>query len=252
MRRITKDQGGSGKTPTRAGNPARLKEEFSIPPSIRNLNVAQLPMPVRLGHVLERIGAKKLGDLHGLNVGKLLRVRNCGKITLVHLRGLIERAASGEFEPSQKPFSPADAPAIVAWFDRVLDTLDPRDRRIFVARFGAKQWGKPTLESAGSKYGLTRERVRQIEVEVTSAIRQQGGPWGASRLQALQRFCREEKRVITPELFGAWLKGGGSPKHPIVMYVRVLGRLEPKLPVHPRAETAQERSDRLAGKAPPT
>lgn len=42
-------------------------------------------------------------------------------------------------------------------------TLSPRNRDIVSRRFGLKHGTKETLESIGKSYGITRERVRQIE-----------------------------------------------------------------------------------------
>lgn len=45
----------------------------------------------------------------------------------------------------------------------LLKNLSPRNRDIISRRFGLKNGKKETLESIGQSYGITRERVRQIE-----------------------------------------------------------------------------------------
>lgn len=45
----------------------------------------------------------------------------------------------------------------------LVKTLNPRNRDIISRRFGLKSGTKETLESIGKSYGITRERVRQIE-----------------------------------------------------------------------------------------
>jgi len=45
----------------------------------------------------------------------------------------------------------------------LVKTLSPRNRDIVSRRFGLKAGSKETLESIGKSYGITRERVRQIE-----------------------------------------------------------------------------------------
>ncbi len=47
--------------------------------------------------------------------------------------------------------------------DAALQALDARSRDIIVRRFGIGKEEKETLESIGKEYGITRERVRQIE-----------------------------------------------------------------------------------------
>ncbi|MBP6885681.1 MAG: hypothetical protein KBC02_00320 [Candidatus Pacebacteria bacterium] len=46
---------------------------------------------------------------------------------------------------------------------QLVKTLNPRNRDIVSRRFGLKNGTKETLESIGKGYGITRERVRQIE-----------------------------------------------------------------------------------------
>ena len=46
---------------------------------------------------------------------------------------------------------------------QLVKTLNPRNRDIVSRRFGLKNGTKETLESIGKSYGITRERVRQIE-----------------------------------------------------------------------------------------
>jgi len=60
---------------------------------------------------------------------------------------------------------------------QLVKTLNPRNRDIVSRRFGLKNGTKETLESIGRGYGITRERVRQIEefalVQLTKATADQ-------------------------------------------------------------------------------
>ncbi|MEK7556564.1 MAG: HTH domain-containing protein [Patescibacteria group bacterium] len=47
--------------------------------------------------------------------------------------------------------------------EKLLNSLDARSRDIVIRRFGLKSGQAETLESIGKEYGITRERVRQIE-----------------------------------------------------------------------------------------
>ena len=47
--------------------------------------------------------------------------------------------------------------------EEVLETLPPRESRILRLRFGLEDGRYYTLEEVGAKFGLTRERIRQIE-----------------------------------------------------------------------------------------
>lgn len=53
----------------------------------------------------------------------------------------------------------------------VLDTLPPREARILRLRFGLENGRTYTLEEVGCKYGLTRERIRQIQSRALRRLR---------------------------------------------------------------------------------
>jgi len=53
----------------------------------------------------------------------------------------------------------------------VLETLPPREARILRLRFGLENGRAYTLEEVGQKFGLTRERIRQIESKALRRLR---------------------------------------------------------------------------------
>jgi RNA polymerase sigma factor (sigma-70 family) len=53
----------------------------------------------------------------------------------------------------------------------VLDSLTPRERRVLQLRFGLIDGHQRTLEAAGKRFGVTRERVRQIEGRALRKLR---------------------------------------------------------------------------------
>ena len=55
--------------------------------------------------------------------------------------------------------------------DDVLETLSPREARILRLRFGLENGQTYTLEEIGQKFGLTRERIRQIEGKALRRLR---------------------------------------------------------------------------------
>ena len=64
--------------------------------------------------------------------------------------------------------------------DEVLNTLSPREAKILRLRFGLESGRAYTLEEVGEKFGLTRERIRQIEGK---ALRQLRHPHKARQLK---------------------------------------------------------------------
>ncbi|HWE92294.1 MAG TPA: sigma-70 family RNA polymerase sigma factor [Pseudonocardiaceae bacterium] len=55
---------------------------------------------------------------------------------------------------------------------RVLATLDEREQAVIRLRYGLEDGQPKTLDQIGKEFGLSRERVRQIEREVMSKLRQ--------------------------------------------------------------------------------
>jgi RNA polymerase primary sigma factor len=55
--------------------------------------------------------------------------------------------------------------------EEVLSTLSPREARILRLRFGLENGRTYTLEEVGKKFGLTRERIRQIEGKALRRLR---------------------------------------------------------------------------------
>ena len=56
---------------------------------------------------------------------------------------------------------------------KLLDSIDERDARVLRLRFGLEGKEPLTLKQIGAEVGLTRERVRQIEVEALKKLQQQ-------------------------------------------------------------------------------
>ena len=57
------------------------------------------------------------------------------------------------------------------YLDRVLGSLGDRERRVVRMRYGLDDGQQHTLEEVGQRFGVTRERVRQIEAKTLSKLR---------------------------------------------------------------------------------
>jgi RNA polymerase primary sigma factor len=53
----------------------------------------------------------------------------------------------------------------------VLDSLTVRERRVLQLRFGLEDGRQRTLEEVGREFGVTRERIRQIEAKALRKLR---------------------------------------------------------------------------------
>lgn len=69
------------------------------------------------------------------------------------------------------PHEQAEKGALKAAIEEVLKTLNPREEKILRMRFGFEDGTTRTLEEVGSEFGVTRERVRQIEKKALNKMR---------------------------------------------------------------------------------
>ena len=78
-----------------------------------------------------------------------------------------------------KPSEAATMTMLSAEVEDILDTLSPRERRVLQLRFGLIDGHQRTLEEVGRRFGVTRERIRQIEAK---ALRKMRHPSRSSKL----------------------------------------------------------------------
>ena len=55
--------------------------------------------------------------------------------------------------------------------ETVLSQLSERERRVLELRFGLEDGRSRTLEEVGKEFGVTRERIRQIEAKALRKLR---------------------------------------------------------------------------------
>ena len=80
----------------------------------------------------------------------------------------------GDFIEDRGVVSPADAVINInlkEMTEQVLNTLTPREERIIKMRFGLEDGTEHTLEEVGQRFGVTRERIRQIEAKALRKLR---------------------------------------------------------------------------------
>lgn len=90
----------------------------------------------------------------------------------------------GDFIEDQEAIPPPDS-ALAAMLrralDETLDTLSGRERRVMQLRYGITDGQERTLEEIGRRFGVTRERIRQIEAKALNKLRE---PTRAAKLRA--------------------------------------------------------------------
>lgn len=221
-------------TPPRRDRQARC---FFVPIDGHELNPFDLPMSPRLEKVLRTKGITRLRDLHEASLDELLRVRTCGTKAVEELARLLDRVADGEFQPSKSPFSSSETGELLRSLDAIVAKLSARNREIFLLRLGATDKRASTLDEVGSKFQLTRERVRQIVEKLLPAIRKEGGPRLLTQLSGVAARCRELVCPLTPALVSQWLgQHATGLRFSLSLYVRLLGELNPEIPAWPKGQ----------------
>ena len=85
-----------------------------------------------------------------------------------------EEAVLSDFipaDPSNSPEYLLERHAVKSDLAAVLNTLNPREREVLILRYGLDGKGIRTLEEIGKTYGVTRERIRQLEKQALRKLR---------------------------------------------------------------------------------
>jgi RNA polymerase primary sigma factor len=85
-----------------------------------------------------------------------------------------DKSTFGEFIADDKILRPdqdASRRMLQEAIRAVLEELSPKERRILELRYGLIDGAQHTLEEVGKEFGVTRERIRQIEAKVHEKLR---------------------------------------------------------------------------------
>ena len=86
-----------------------------------------------------------------------------------------EGSTLGDFIEDEKGITPVQSAALRLLGDQIkeiINDLQPREQKILRMRFGLDDGITHTLEEVGNEFGVTRERIRQIEFKALEKIRQ--------------------------------------------------------------------------------
>lgn len=148
-------------------------------------------LPVHLGETLNRVQAARrqltqtlgrdpldseLAIALGMTEDKLRELRRTAQDPVSLATPVGEEADStlADFIPDPHALDADDAAAsgmLRAQIGQALDQLTERERRVLELRYGLSDGQPRTLEEVGRAFGVTRERVRQIEVKALRKLR---------------------------------------------------------------------------------
>ncbi len=122
------------------------------------------PTPEEIAHEM---------DLSPEKVREILKVSQ-EPVSLETPIGEEEDSHLGDFIEDSDAVVPIDAASFILLqeqLDSVLHTLSEREKKVIQLRFGLTDGHPRTLEEVGREFGVTRERIRQIESKTLSKLR---------------------------------------------------------------------------------
>ncbi len=135
--------------------------------AILSAQAAGEPLPPSLERRLRRVAAK---------VRRVMRISQ-EPMSLEMPVGLEDSGLLGDFIEDESVPGPVDATSSQLLKEQIrssLDSLGERERAVLEMRFGLKDGESHTLEDVGRAFGVTRERVRQIESKALRKLRHPG------------------------------------------------------------------------------
>jgi len=140
------------------------------PDWLLNCTLNRISLTVRLRNVLERENTVFVKDIQNYSAEELMKLPNFGRKSL---RDLAEALLSSFEEYGQNPDVLADGVSDVSLYkhlEKALSTLPENAQKIITARLGADGTTPQTLQTLGDIFGITRERIRQIEKKYLTSI----------------------------------------------------------------------------------
>lgn len=119
---------------------------------------------------------KELSEKLGISEEKVREVMKISQepVSLETPIGEEDDSHLGDFVPDERTMSPeeyATAELLKEELSSVLDTLTEREEKVLKLRFGLEDGQCRTLEEVGQIFGVTRERIRQIEAKALRKMR---------------------------------------------------------------------------------
>jgi RNA polymerase primary sigma factor len=148
----------------------------------RERKVIKLRFGLEDGHprTLEEVGREptpeEIGEVMGMTADRVREIQKISQepVSLETPIGEEEDSQLGDFIEDAQAVAPPDAASdtmLREQLEQVLDGLADRERKVIKFRFGLEDGHPRTLEEVGREFGVTRERIRQIESKTLVKLR---------------------------------------------------------------------------------
>ena len=119
---------------------------------------------------------EEIGEEMGLSADRVREIQKISQepVSLETPIGEEEDSQLGDFIEDAQAVAPPDAASdsmLHEQLDQVLEGLADRERKVIKLRFGLEDGHPRTLEEVGREFGVTRERIRQIESKTLAKLR---------------------------------------------------------------------------------
>ena len=119
---------------------------------------------------------EEIGEEMGMSPDRVREIQKISQepVSLETPIGEEEDSQLGDFIEDSSAVAPPDAASdsmLREQLDQVLDSLADRERKVIKFRFGLEDGHPRTLEEVGREFGVTRERIRQIESKTLAKLR---------------------------------------------------------------------------------
>ena len=141
--------------------------------TINKLVRIQRQLLQELGH---EPSAEEIAERMDMTPERVLEIQKISQepVSLETPIGEEEDSQLGDFIEDDAAVAPPDAASYVLMREKlneVLDELAERERKVISLRFGLEDGHPHTLEEVGREFGVTRERIRQIESKTLAKLR---------------------------------------------------------------------------------
>jgi hypothetical protein len=141
----------------------------AAPPWLAYRTFDSINTSVRVTNVFKNLKIHTVADLAVHSIAGLMQTQNFGRKSATDLQAALETALEEGPQPEDRFEHEASTSTLLESIKRSLFKYEDRSRDIMLRRMGLGQTPE-TLQELGERYGVSRERIRQVEAKVTRRL----------------------------------------------------------------------------------